>query len=66
MIDSFTPKQVAVALQVSESSVKRWCDQGGDPHGQNVGRSSQDSVALSFGVLGGYEPQISGSVCDWS
>ncbi len=28
MIDSFTPKQVAVALQVSESSVKRWCDQG--------------------------------------
>jgi len=28
MIDNFTPKQVAVALQVSESSVKRWCDQG--------------------------------------
>ena len=28
MIDSFTPKQVAIALQVSESSVKRWCDQG--------------------------------------
>lgn len=28
MVDNFTPKQVAVALQVSESSVKRWCDQG--------------------------------------
>jgi len=26
--ESFTPKQVAVALQVSESSVKRWCDRG--------------------------------------
>jgi len=26
--DSFTPKQVATALQVSESSVKRWCDRG--------------------------------------
>jgi excisionase family DNA binding protein len=26
--DSFTPKQVASALQVSESSVKRWCDRG--------------------------------------
>lgn len=28
MEDSFTPKQVATALQVSESSVKRWCDRG--------------------------------------
>jgi excisionase family DNA binding protein len=26
--DNFTPKQVASALQVSESSVKRWCDRG--------------------------------------
>jgi len=26
--ENFTPKQVAVALHVSESSVKRWCDQG--------------------------------------
>ena len=26
--ESFTPKQVASALQVSESSVKRWCDRG--------------------------------------
>jgi excisionase family DNA binding protein len=26
--DSFTPRQVATALQVSESSVKRWCDRG--------------------------------------
>ena len=25
---SFSPKQVAQALQVSESSVKRWCDRG--------------------------------------
>lgn len=28
MEESFTPKQVAHALQVSESSVKRWCDRG--------------------------------------
>lgn len=28
MDDNFTPKQVAQALQVSESSVKRWCDRG--------------------------------------
>jgi excisionase family DNA binding protein len=26
--NSFSPKQVAQALQVSESSVKRWCDRG--------------------------------------
>ena len=26
--DNFTPKQIAFALRVSESSVKRWCDQG--------------------------------------
>jgi len=28
MQDALTPKQVARAIQVSESSVKRWCDQG--------------------------------------
>lgn len=28
MENSFSPKQVAQALQVSESSVKRWCDRG--------------------------------------
>lgn len=28
MDDNFTPKQIAFALRVSESSVKRWCDQG--------------------------------------
>jgi methanogenic corrinoid protein MtbC1 len=28
MNDLFTPRQVARAIQVSESSVKRWCDQG--------------------------------------
>ena len=28
MDDSFTPKQIALALRVSESSVKRWCDRG--------------------------------------
>ena len=28
MSEQFTPKQVALALQVSESSVKRWCDRG--------------------------------------
>lgn len=28
MDSSFSPKQVAQALQVSESSVKRWCDRG--------------------------------------
>lgn len=28
MEDIYTPRQVAAALQVSESSVKRWCDRG--------------------------------------
>jgi excisionase family DNA binding protein len=28
LVESFTPKQVATALRVSESSVKRWCDRG--------------------------------------
>lgn len=28
MDDNFSPKQVAMALRVSESSVKRWCDRG--------------------------------------
>jgi len=28
MEDNFSPKQVAIALKVSESSVKRWCDRG--------------------------------------
>lgn len=28
MSEIFTPKQIASALQVSESSVKRWCDRG--------------------------------------
>ena len=28
MSDSYSPKQIARALGVSESSVKRWCDRG--------------------------------------
>lgn len=28
MKELFTPKQIAKAIQVSESSIKRWCDQG--------------------------------------
>ncbi len=28
MSENFTPKQIASAMQVSESSVKRWCDRG--------------------------------------
>jgi len=33
----FSPKQVAEALQVSESSVKRWCDQGLIPMTKTAG-----------------------------
>ncbi|KAA5543175.1 helix-turn-helix domain-containing protein [Roseiconus nitratireducens] len=33
----FSPKQVAASLQVSESSVKRWCDQGIIPTIRTVG-----------------------------
>ncbi len=33
----FSPKQVATALQASESSVKRWCDQGAIPTIRTVG-----------------------------
>ncbi len=35
--DQFSPKQIAVSLQVSESSVKRWCDQGVIPTIRTVG-----------------------------
>jgi excisionase family DNA binding protein len=35
--DSFTPKQIARALGVSESSLKRWCDQGVMPTVRTVG-----------------------------
>ena len=33
----FSPKQVAIALGASESSVKRWCDQGAIPTIRTVG-----------------------------
>ncbi len=33
----YSPKQVAVALSASESSVKRWCDQGAIPTIRTVG-----------------------------
>ena len=33
----FSPKQIARALQASESSVKRWCDQGAIPTVRTVG-----------------------------
>ena len=33
----FSPKQIASSLQVSESSVKRWCDQGAIPTIRTVG-----------------------------
>ena len=33
----FSPKQVASALQASESSVKRWCDQGAIASVRTVG-----------------------------
>ena len=33
----FSPKQIATSLQVSESSVKRWCDQGVIPTVRTVG-----------------------------
>ncbi|MEM6366523.1 MAG: helix-turn-helix domain-containing protein [Planctomycetota bacterium] len=35
--NQFSPKQVAKSLQVSESSVKRWCDQGVIPTIRTVG-----------------------------
>ena len=37
MDDSFTPKQIALALRVSESSVKRWCDRGDIQTDRTVG-----------------------------
>ena len=35
--DQLTTRQVAEALSVSESSVKRWCDQGAIPTIRTVG-----------------------------
>jgi excisionase family DNA binding protein len=43
--DSFTPKQIARALGVSESSLKRWCDQGVMPTVRTVGGHRR--IALS-------------------
>ncbi len=37
MDEQLTTKQVAVALQVSESSVKRWCDRGAIPTTRTLG-----------------------------
>ncbi|MCA9135520.1 MAG: helix-turn-helix domain-containing protein [Planctomycetales bacterium] len=36
-LTQYSPKQIATSLQVSESSVKRWCDQGVIPTVRTVG-----------------------------
>lgn len=50
MAQLFTPKQVARAIQVSESSVKRWCDQGVIPTQYTAGghRRIEMSGLLEF------------------
>lgn len=41
----FSPKQVAISLNVSESSVKRWCDQGVIPTIRTVGGHRRITLA---------------------
>lgn len=43
--NTFTPKQVALALGVSESSVKRWCDSGRLQAGRTAGGHRKLSMA---------------------
>lgn len=50
MRDLLTPKQVARALDVSESSIKRWCDKGVIPTQYTAGRHRRIPMSglLSF------------------
>lgn len=57
MPETLSPKQVARAIGVSESSLKRWCDQGLIPFSKTVGghrRLSLDDV-VAFIRAQGYE-----------
>ena len=61
----FSPKQVAVALQASESSVKRWCDQGVIPTVRTVGGHRRITLEGLQNFLRGsnrslQEPQVLG------
>jgi excisionase family DNA binding protein len=65
MRDLLTPKQVARALNVSESSVKRWCDKGVIPTQYTAGGHRRITMAgiLDFVRSGKYEladPEVLG------
>jgi excisionase family DNA binding protein len=57
MRDLLTPKQVARALDVSESSIKRWCDKGGIPTQYTAGGHRRISMPALIQFLreGKYE-----------
>lgn len=57
MRDLLTPKQVARALDVSESSIKRWCDKGGIPTQYTAGGHRRISMPalIEFIRNGKYE-----------
>ncbi|MFN9880569.1 MAG: helix-turn-helix domain-containing protein, partial [Planctomycetota bacterium] len=57
MKELFTPKQIAKAIQVSESSIKRWCDQGLIATSYTAGghRRVQVSAFLEFVKTHGYQ-----------
>ncbi len=51
MKDLFTPKQVARAIHVSESSIKRWCDQGTIPTRYTAGGHRRIPIDGLLGFL---------------
>jgi MerR family transcriptional regulator, light-induced transcriptional regulator len=57
MKELFTPKQIAKAIQVSESSIKRWCDQGLIAASYTAGghRRVRVSSFLEFVKTNGYQ-----------
>jgi MerR family transcriptional regulator, light-induced transcriptional regulator len=77
--EQLTTRQVADALKVSESSVKRWCDQGAIPTIRTVGghrripaegfrhfleKNSQQSKTAFDGVVDGNRDTTTGSASD--
>lgn len=58
MREFVTPKQVARAIQVSESSVKRWCDKGVIPSQKTAGGHRRIPLAGLLEFLRGSDQQL--------
>jgi len=66
MRDLLTPKQVARALDVSESSIKRWCDSGGIPTQYTAGGHRRISISgLTEFLRGGKHELVHPEALGW-